>query len=105
MSARLEQEKATLQMMLNLYCRGHHQTEGELCPQCQELLKYALARLDHCKFGENKTTCAKCPVHCYKPEMRQKIKEVMGYSGPKMIYTHPVAAIRHLFDGLKSIGR
>lgn len=103
MAARLEREKATLEKMLKLYCRDYHHTEGELCSQCQELLSYALNRLDHCKFGEDKTTCAKCPVHCYKPEMRQKIREVMGYSGPKMIYTHPLAAIRHIFDGFKKV--
>lgn len=105
MSARLEREKTTIQMMIKLYCRDHHHTDGKLCSQCQELLRYALSRLDRCKFGERKPTCAKCTVHCYKPEMREKIKEIMRYSGPKMIYTHPLAAIRHLVDGIKSRGR
>ena len=34
--------------------------------------------------------------HCYKPEMRERIRQVMRYSGPRMITKHPVAAIRHL---------
>lgn len=43
-----------------------------------------------------KTTCKKCPVHCYSPDMREKIRAVMRYSGPRMIFLHPFAAIRHL---------
>ncbi|MCB8818169.1 MULTISPECIES: nitrous oxide-stimulated promoter family protein [Desulfosporosinus] len=102
MSNRLEREKATAQMMIKLYCKGHHHSaDSELCSECQELLEYATNRLNHCKFGESKPTCAKCTVHCYKPEMRKKIQETMRYSGPKMIYNHPIAAIRHLWDGLR----
>jgi len=101
MSNRLEREKSTVQMMIELYCKAHHRPERQLCPDCQELLEYAMTRLSHCKFQESKPTCAKCTVHCYKPEMRKRIQEIMRYSGPKMIYTHPIAAIRHLFDGMK----
>ncbi|MBP1759917.1 MAG: Nitrous oxide-stimulated promoter [Firmicutes bacterium] len=101
MSNRLEREKATVKTMIKLYCKGHHQSDGELCSGCKKLLEYAMSRLNHCKFGESKPTCAKCPVHCYKPEMRERIKETMRYSGPKMIYTQPIAAIRHLIDGMR----
>nr|WP_085931650.1 nitrous oxide-stimulated promoter family protein [Desulfosporosinus meridiei] len=99
MGIRLDREKATVQRMIELYCKSHHHTKGELCLGCQDLSDYAMNRLDHCKFGESKPTCSKCPVHCYKPLMRDKIKEIMRYSGPRMMYTHPIAAIRHLIDG------
>ena len=88
-------------MMLKLYCKDHHHSAGGLCLECQKLLEYAINRLAHCKFGENKPTCGKCTVHCYKPEMRKQIKEIMRYSGPKMLFAHPIAAIRHLIDGGK----
>lgn len=88
-------------MMIRLYCKGHHHSDSELCSECRELSKYAMLRLDHCKFGESKPTCGKCTVHCYKLDMREKIKETMRYSGPRMIYNHPIAAIRHLLDGLR----
>jgi len=101
MSNRLEREKSTVQMMIELYCKDHHHPERQLCSDCQELFEYAMTRLAHCKFRESKPTCTKCTVHCYKPEMRKRIQEIMRYSGPKMIYTHPIAAIRHLFDGMK----
>lgn len=73
-----------------------------LCPQCQALLDYAHKRLEHCKFGEDKPSCTRCPVHCYKPAMRQQIRQVMRYSGPRMLLHNPVLAIRHLWDFLMS---
>ncbi|SPF38176.1 conserved hypothetical protein [Candidatus Desulfosporosinus infrequens] len=103
MSNRLEREKNTLQIMLKLYCKDNHHSVGGLCPECQALEVYALNRLTHCKFGESKSTCGKCAVHCYKPEMRQRIIEAMRYSGPKMLLSHPIVAIRHLLDGRKKV--
>jgi predicted amidophosphoribosyltransferase len=96
---RMEQEKRTIEAMIRIYCRGQHQGGDELCVDCDELLQYALARLDRCPFQEGKTTCAKCPVHCYKPDMREKIRSVMRYSGPRMLYRHPVLAVLHLIQG------
>ena len=60
------------------------------------LASYSEERLDRCKFGNGKPTCRKCPVHCYKPDMGEMIREVMRFSGPRMIFHHPIAAIRHL---------
>ena len=75
-------------------------TVPPLCPQCQELLTYAHQRLERCKFGNEKPSCTRCPVHCYKPAMRQQIRQVMRYSGPRMLLHNPVFAIRHLWDFL-----
>lgn len=68
----------------------------ELCVECRELLTYATARLDRCRFGERKTKCHKCNVHCYRPDMREKIREVMRFSGPRMIFHHPMEALRYI---------
>lgn len=101
MSKRLEREKTAVQMMIRLYCKEHHHTAYVLCSECQEVTDYVMNRLAHCKFGENKPTCGKCTVHCYKPDMRNKIKEIMRYAGPKMLFAHPIIAIGHLIDGRK----
>ncbi len=101
MADRIVREKRTLERMVALYCRSHHQSAAGLCPGCQELIDYAHLRLDRCRFKLAKPTCANCPVHCYKPEMRRKVKEVMRYSGPRMLLHHPVLALLHLFDGLR----
>lgn len=87
--------------MIRLYCRGRHGNAEQLCGECAELLEYARERLRRCPFQEGKTTCAKCPVHCYRPEMRARIRAAMRYAGPRMLYRHPILALRHLLDGLR----
>ena len=97
MDRRIDRETTTIHKMVELYCRNHHR-ENSLCTDCQQLLDYAEKRTRSCPFGKDKPVCADCPVHCYKPEMRKRIREVMRYSGPRMIYRHPLLAIRHLLD-------
>jgi len=99
---RIKREKKTVDAMIRLYCRKHHGTHGdELCPECTELHEYAMLRLSKCPFQENKSTCGKCLVHCYKPDMKVKIAKVMRYSGPRMLLHHPILALHHVFDGRK----
>ena len=125
----IEREKQTVEAMIRLYCKGkrHGETENgtahrssahlsvfrfplsvfhvpPLCPQCQALLDYAIQRLEHCRFGEDKPSCTRCPVHCYKPDMREQIRQVMRYSGPRMLLHDPVLAIGHLWDFLRVKG-
>jgi hypothetical protein len=95
---RLSREKRTIQAMMRVYCRDHHETTDSLCGECQSLYDYAQGRLDHCRFGAEKPTCARCPIHCYKPTMRARIKEVMRYAGPRMLFRHPILALLHLLD-------
>ena len=101
-SGRLRREKQTLQAMVRVYCRAHHAAKGPLCAECQSLCDYALGRLDRCPFGAEKTTCARCTTHCYKSAMRAQIKTVMRYSGPRMLARHPVLALLHVLDGLRT---
>jgi hypothetical protein len=98
---RITREKKTIEAMVHIYCKSKHGTHGELCPECSELFEYANMRLDKCPFQEKKSTCAKCLVHCYTPEMREKVKKVMRYAGPRMLLHHPVLAIHHVMDGRK----
>lgn len=94
---KVEREKKTIALMINIYCKKKHKSKDGLCEECQELLNYANTRLNNCKFGEEKTTCGKCPIHCYKKDMRNKVKEVMKFSGPRLILYNPIEVIRHLF--------
>jgi len=99
---RKARENKTIESMIKIYCHGQHGTGDKLCSECDNLLKYAMRRISQCKFGENKRTCAKCPVHCYKPIMRERIKKVMRYAGPRMLSRHPILTVVHFLDGLKS---
>lgn len=97
---RIEKEKDTIKLMINIYCNKKHKTKVDskgLCDECTELLEYANKRLSLCKFGENKSSCSRCPIHCYKKDMRQKVKEVMKFSGPRLIIYNPIELIRHMF--------
>lgn len=96
-----EREKKMVSQMIALYCRKNHGTKDTLCPECAALNLYARQRSDKCPFMETKTFCSNCKVHCYKPEMREKIRMVMRFSGPRMIFYHPVAAIRHMIETKK----
>lgn len=93
-----QQEKQMVSQMITLYCRRTHHTRGALCPDCAALNQYACARSDRCPFMETKTFCSNCRVHCYKPDMREKIRIVMRFSGPRMIFYRPVVAIRHVVE-------
>jgi hypothetical protein len=102
-SSRMDNEQRTVEAMVSLYCHAHHgRTEG-LCDACISLAAYARQRLAGCIYQGNKPTCGRCPIHCYKPEMRKKIQEVMRYSGPRMLWRHPILAIIHLRDRLRKI--
>jgi hypothetical protein len=94
---RLARERKTVSAMLRIYCRDQHQ--GALCRDCQELMNSVNLRLDRCRFGEEKPTCAKCPVHCYQRDRREQIRAVMRYAGPRMMWEHPWLSLRHLADG------
>lgn len=100
LATKREREKAVVSQMIALYCRKNHGGRT-LCPDCAALDAYARQRSDRCPFLETKTFCSNCRVHCYRPEMREKIREVMRFSGPRMLFHHPILAIRHLIETKK----
>ena len=97
LTAKRAREKETVSLMIRLYCRKKHGGKT-LCPDCAALDAYARQRSDKCPFMETKTFCSNCKVHCYKNDMREKIREVMRFSGPRMIFHHPIMAIRHVIE-------
>ena len=99
---RLAREKRTLEAMIAIYCRDVHAAGRPLCAACEELRSYAEKRLARCPYQVDKPTCVNCPIHCYMPTMRARIKEVMRYAGPRLIFRHPILALMHLMDGHRS---
>ncbi len=101
-SKRTIREKKTVEEMIKLYCHGHHHTKGdELCAECQSLKDYAFERIKNCVFNPDKPTCKNCTVHCYAKSKKEAIRDVMRYSGPRMMLRFPGLTIMHLIDGLK----
>ncbi|MDE6264466.1 MAG: nitrous oxide-stimulated promoter family protein [Paramuribaculum sp.] len=97
---RIEREKRVVAQMIAHYCRRKHGGKC-LCNDCRVLMDYVMARIDKCPKGERKTSCRKCEIHCYSPQFRMRICEVMRYMGPRMLFVNPVAALRHLWDEMK----
>ena len=107
-SRRLRREEKTIRVMIALYCGHHHGGGGrplgaetsaaELCAECAALLTYARFRLAGCRFSHGKPTCARCTVHCYRTDMRERVRVVMRFSGPRMVIRHPLLAVAHVMD-------
>lgn len=98
-----EKEKQTVASMIEIYCHGiHGKGRGELCEECRTLLDYAAMRTEKCPFMETKTFCSACKVHCYSKDMQEKIRDVMRYAGPRMLFVHPVLALRHVWVTIRS---
>ena len=102
MDRRLDREKETIRVMIGMYCHGHHDGADRLCRECDELLEYAYRKIDRCPFHELKPVCANCRVHCYKGDMRERVRTVMRYSGPRMLLRHPKLAILHVADRMNN---
>jgi hypothetical protein len=96
---RRARELKIIETMVGMYCRGHgHERHAPLCKDCGALLEYAKRRVERCVFGDAKPTCANCVVHCYKADMREQIRVVMRWAGPRMMLRHPIMAIAHLVN-------
>ncbi len=100
MEKHLSRELLTIGKMVDIYCADHHSGDA-LCDDCREFMDYATVRLQKCPYGEEKPTCANCPIHCYKPARREQARQIMRYAGPRMLLRHPLLAIAHKFDGLR----
>ena len=97
---RRAREFDTIAAMIKMYCRAHHRpADAMLCEDCGALHDYARRRLQRCVFGDAKPTCAKCTVHCYKAAMRERVRQVMRWAGPRMLWRHPMLALWHEIAG------
>ncbi|SHK58280.1 Nitrous oxide-stimulated promoter [Selenomonas ruminantium] len=97
---RRQEELRTVREIIKIYCHGHkhlREAECELCPECQKMADYALGKLEKCPRMDIKTFCSVCPIHCYGKEEAAKIREIMAFGGPRMLWYHPWMTLRHIF--------
>lgn len=99
---RINREIKTIGKMINIYEKAHP-AANDTPDYYQKLFAYAVNRLEKCRYGEAKPACKQCPIHCYQPKMREQMKLVMRWAGPKMLIHHPILAIRHLLDDRKPV--
>lgn len=96
-----EDQKASLEVMVKLYCKKNHNSKGQLCEECEEILNYALNRLRNCRYGENKPNCGDCKTCCYKKDMKEKVVNIMRYSGPRLLLHNPRIVFSHFINKFK----
>lgn len=95
---RIDKQKKTIELMVKLYCKKNHGTENDVCAECREILDYAMVRVSNCRYGENKPNCGDCKTCCYKKDMKNKMINIMKYSGPRLLIHNPKVAIEHIID-------
>ncbi|MGL4518257.1 MAG: nitrous oxide-stimulated promoter family protein [Phocaeicola sp.] len=124
MNKQQEADFYIVSVMIERYCKDHHATisststadratpytqeeeqkescKAQLCATCTALLNYAQQRIERCPLGSEKKLCQGCKIHCYAPQKRSQIREVMKYSGKRILFTHPLTTLRHLIQLLK----
>ena len=89
MGSKVEKDLKVLEKFIQVYCETKHSTRGkpdprELCEECSKTLDYSIHRREVCPL-DPKPTCKKCPTHCFAPFYRQRIRQVMRFSGMHLI--------------------
>lgn len=94
----LQRDLRLLADFINIYCKHRHIDAPKapvdlknfdvnmpsLCPTCTKLLAHALVKRSTCPL-DPKPACKHCPQHCYHPTYREQIREVMKYSGSRLV--------------------
>jgi hypothetical protein len=100
----LAREIITITKMTEIYCSAHHGSSGPgLCAECDDYVLYSTVRLEKCPYGEEKPTCANCPVHCAKRIRKEQGMAIMRYAGPRMLLRHPLLLIAHKWDSMRKV--
>ncbi|MBI2860255.1 MAG: nitrous oxide-stimulated promoter family protein [Chloroflexi bacterium] len=101
---------------VSIFCRERHQNmvknafpirddrlrevldarEPRLCQECNKLLNHGIAKLMLCPH-DPKPMCKKCTTHCYAPGYRERVREVMKFSGLHLIKHGRVDMLLHYF--------
>ena len=105
---KLDSKKAkdirVLSDFISIFCREKHRTEPKepfylkdekvesvlkgrnltLCRDCSKLLSHGIAKLLLCPY-DPKPMCKKCETHCYAAGYRERVREIMRFSGRYLI--------------------
>lgn len=95
---------------VEVYCAGRHGSSERslfclpagvggrrLCSECAEFMAYAVARRMKCPLEAGKPSCKHCRVHCYTKANLAKVKEIMAYSGKKLLLRGRLDYLWHYF--------
>ena len=114
MDKRLRRDLKILARFIGIYCDSRHADRDKspvqlethdlqaiigrplsLCPSCARLLAHAFYKRSNCPLAP-KPACKHCPDHCYHPTYRARIREVMKFSGRKLVLSGRLDYLLHL---------
>ena len=103
MASKVEKDIRILKKFIQVYCDTKHKDsektkvkKSNFCEECFETLNYSIRRRENCSL-DPKPTCKNCEIHCYIPDQRQKIKDIMRHSGMHMIKRGRLDWLMHYF--------
>ncbi len=114
LTARERKDLRVLALFTAVYCKAHHDGEkrisekfgGEMadigigkypiCCVCRDFLIYAAERRLRCPL-DPKPVCKHCHIHCYRPGHREKVREIMRFSGKRLIRRGRLDLLWHYF--------
>jgi hypothetical protein len=67
-----------------------------LCTDCAGLVAHALEKRRLCPL-EPKPSCKKCHIHCYSRQHREQIRQIMAFSGRRLILRGRLQYLWHYF--------
>lgn len=95
---------------VEVYCAGKHSAahrspfmlpaglgERRLCPECSAFMEYAVAKRMKCPLETEKPSCKHCRIHCYAAPQREKVREIMAWSGRRLMLRGRLDYIWHYF--------
>lgn len=84
--------------MVDIYCSGnkHKLDENGKCADCDLLLRYSKSRTDRCPYINETLFCSNCPTPCYRPDMKERMRDLMKYAGPRLFFKRPFTVIWHM---------
>jgi len=91
MAGAVGKDSKVLEQFIQIYCENKHieaikseKSGVHLCHECHETLEYSKVRRKLCPL-DPKPPCKNCEIHCYRPDQRQKIRDIMRHSGMHLI--------------------
>lgn len=92
-----------------VWCDGHQHSgrqlravpgsdmQLQLCPACAEFFSYAVLKRQKCPLEAEKPSCKHCRIHCYAPQQRALVRQIMAWSGKRMLLRGRLDYLWHYF--------
>lgn len=103
--ARIKRDLRTLQAIGSIYCAAHHvdapKNPHGMCAECAATIAFTHDRASNCPNGHT-GNCADCAIKCNRGEQQQRIKAIMKYAAPRMLFKHPLMTLEYALKKLRS---